>query len=1405
MCKNISIMIKTSLLNELKKDISEKRIGYNRRSIVSWFNSEQSYQKRYKGREILEIIQNAEDANAKNLSFEINKDLQKITITNDGENFSLEGYSSLLYPNISPKPTGVFIGQKGLGFRALINWAKEISIISNGFKITFSEDVSQKLLAELKKEKTELQDISKMQFLSIPIIEESETLSHGVKIEIKYKDNIDFDSQFKTLDEECFFFLSSLNQIITPVSRLKKMIPTDFIIQETTKELPEIYYDQTELKHKNERKIYYNIKLIWNPNKNYTNYPLYCYFKTNVKIGAPILIHATFDLSDDRNSIEKTARNEFLINETCLNIEKLIDKITEIHKDWSAYNLLNHSIRCELDSDFEKISTCFYNCLRNKEIYPCIDGKLRKYSDVVVVNKEIVDFIQALMTKYKDINFSIFNNIVLLNKETENFLTINSEKYYEIFNNLSKKIPTNDIENRCLLISLFYNFANAYCNKKPAIFIDNNLEIIPEDDEVFTATDTQIDTALIPAFCKFRTINSNLIRKLLNENILSKNQIENCINKIYPGNITNIFLICIDWLFNDINESQRKEIYLALFKMYKKYSLEIDIPKEYKVPILCEDGKYYSENVIFNFGFNSNDDILNIIEPFIKRNNSINCIANKEYWTFLKATEVELKNFFQFLKVSDSINYEILDSQAKLFVDSISKEDLVKLAIIDKSFYDFIRTDNSIVNQIKTKNLFSDYVINTKKIKFLNNGLLDKSEIKKISRDENLVNDILKHYGAQDTMETISSDRFNIIIKNLHIWDPDGEFAGRIYDQSFKNEVKIKGETKYFSKDTNSYLSNKQLYYYDNKCLPSSKLQEFPTIDLGRRKGHAQVSKLFNITSIETYKIQITGKPEIDLPLTMLFTNDLKKFYPLILAYRFCSTSTPLSDEMKKRQASALKNINIKICRNLNYSLNNSFEKENLKDFDFINIDGTFYLKIPSDCKTLTDIREHKKYLYDFISEMLLMTFKLTENNSYIKDTAVQTYIFDDLVFSVSRFEDDNERATLREAEDYLDVKNYREEFWKHIWKLKNITEDYDIWEQKQMSKKTYSKLDYTEYSEDMDALFEEDDVNIDKIHFFQEYPYSGSVNFSEYNKIKFRDIYNIQKIDIENYIWLQCCKKKDNQRKYLEKINIIQWNNNIENLFCSYNYIVDNYEKSLWSKLKKEKNFDIDKIKEVVDANIINREEIYSNNCSLFKPEELDIIKQYYEWNSLLYFENTFNDIQTFILENKNKKHEIKENDIKKDNEIQSWKDIDFSTYTDSGKNYSSQTNKGNKKTSYSSKQRSNSDIEKGEMIQQKALKYLQDSNKYLNINDVSEFGRGYDIECIEKATKTLIYIEVKSFEKDYFEMTENEYNTWFHNKNIYKFLLINDNKEEKSFIDGENLQNVFKITPSKYKCKLI
>ena len=1395
------------ILNELKKDLKEKEIGYNRNSIPSRYNTEQNYKKRYKGREILELIQNAEDANASELVFALNKEKQKIIISNNGENFSLNGYRSLLYPNISSKPKGVFIGQKGLGFRALINWAKEISILSNNLKITFSEEISNRLLDSLKKNYPEMKDITNMEFLSIPKIEEIQNYSTGVTIELVYNEKIDFEQQFSTIDQECFFFLKNLKSIKTQSFSINKADLDNIVIKEITEKLPDIYYEKEELENKAKRELSYNIKLVWNPSKNYKDFPLYTYFRTNVKIGSPILIHAGFDLSDDRNNIEITKRNKFLVEEICKLIEKLIEEIIIKTNDWSAYRLLSHQIHCEYGSMFEKIQNCFEYCKKHMPIYPSIDGKMKNNNEIIILDNEVTEFIISLKKQYPNIKYHDFNDVAVPVYDSDIKLSINTSKYYQIFNKLSEKIPADDIASRTRLVKLFHQYANSYCIKKPAIFIDNNKEIIPEDDEVFSYSDLSFDEKLVPSFCKYTTINSNLYRKLINEKILTTDEIESCINTIYPSSYTNIFLILVDYLSEDTNELQKKEIYSNLFKMYKQYENEIEIPSDYLIPILCDDGKYYSENVVFNYGFNANDKILEIIESFIHQNDNIHCLAKKEYWSFLNATDVELKNFFKFIKVFDSIEYESINSDAQLFINSLSKEDIIKLAILDNNFYEFIKLDNELTREIKSRKFFSDYVINTKKINFLNNDLLDKSAIKKCTNDETKINNILKSLGAQDTIETVSPERFNVLIKNLPIWDQDGEFAGTIYDQAFKNEVQIRGQVDYYSKDKAAYVSNKELYYYDNKCLPASKLKEFPTIDLGRRKGHDKVSKYFNIKSIEDYKVKLVGKPSIDINLTNEFINDFKRFYPLILAYRFCSTTNPLGDDMRKEQTNTLKNIDVKICRELIYTFNNTLNKEVLEDFDFINSEGVFYFKIPDECQTIDDIREHKKELYDFISEMLLMTFKLAENNSYIKDTAVQTYIFNDLMFSTSRFEDDNDRTILREAEEYLQIRNPREEFWKHIHKLKNIEEDYEIWEQKQKTKKSFSTLDYTQFNDDMAAIFDEEDVSISIKDFFKDYPYKNAINFSEYNKEQFKNLFNYRvKKDLEKYIWYQCNKKSDNQPKFQERRNAIHWEN-ISYLFNVCNYLIDDFEKELWLKLR-EKNYDKDKISEIINSNNIDFEIIYKNNLNNFTNEEIDIIKQFANINSLMYFENTYDKIKSCLNEYKEKRENNAnklQDTLSQDYSTSEWQDIAFSAIKREQlfeKNDIS--NKHHQRTSFSSIERAKNDIEKGHLIEKIALDYLQNSTKYIDAIDVSDRGLGYDIECIEKATKTLIYIEVKSFEKDFFEITENEYNMWKNNKNIYKFLLIKINTKERILIDGELLETQMIITPNKYKCKL-
>ena len=118
---------------------------------------------------------------------------------------------------------------------------------------------------------------------------------------------------------------------------------------------------------------------------------------------------------------------------------------------------------------------------------------------------------------------------------------------------------------------------------------------------------------------------------------------------------------------------------------------------------------------------------------------------------------------------------------------------------------------------------------------------------------------------------------------------------------------------------------------------------------------------------------------------------------------------------------------------------------------------------------------------------------------------------------------------------------------------------------------------------------------------------------------------------------------------------------------------------------------------------------------------------------------------------------------------------------------------------------ERAKNNIEKGRLIENIAFNYLNNSAKYIDIIDVSDRCLGYDFQCIEKATKSTIYVEVKSFsiDKGYFEITENEYHTWQNNKDRYVFFLL-DTNQKPLWIEGRKIEERMIITPSSYKCKL-
>ena len=175
-------------------------------SIVEHFNNENKNIDEYDGRQLLEMIQNANDecVTSKTKKVLIKLEDTTLLIANNGNPFSLGGVESLMYSDLSPKVMEENkVGQKGLGFRSVLNWSKEIYIASYDLHIKFSKEHANNFLEEILQEKPQIRDIIKrktkkafpVSILRCPYIEEDKSLKKEVDydtvIELTLKDNVE--------------------------------------------------------------------------------------------------------------------------------------------------------------------------------------------------------------------------------------------------------------------------------------------------------------------------------------------------------------------------------------------------------------------------------------------------------------------------------------------------------------------------------------------------------------------------------------------------------------------------------------------------------------------------------------------------------------------------------------------------------------------------------------------------------------------------------------------------------------------------------------------------------------------------------------------------------------------------------------------------------------------------------------------------------------------------------------------------------------------------------------------------------------------------------------------------------------------------------------------------------------
>lgn len=105
-------------------------------NLIGDYHRERAIARDYEGREILELLQNANDQAAElgqlgRILIELSED--GLIVANTGLPFSPDGVISLQTSHVSPKRRRrkQLIGNKGLGFRSILNWSSTPIILSD--------------------------------------------------------------------------------------------------------------------------------------------------------------------------------------------------------------------------------------------------------------------------------------------------------------------------------------------------------------------------------------------------------------------------------------------------------------------------------------------------------------------------------------------------------------------------------------------------------------------------------------------------------------------------------------------------------------------------------------------------------------------------------------------------------------------------------------------------------------------------------------------------------------------------------------------------------------------------------------------------------------------------------------------------------------------------------------------------------------------------------------------------------------------------------------------------------------------------------------------------------------------------------------------------------------------------
>lgn len=485
-------------INSFVEKLKEKRIKIYENDpdlIISDYRNEYKEIKGYHGREILELLQNAVDEMGeiedKKAFIKLKNNI--LTISNNGKFFSEEGIKSLMYSNHSPKyEENDYIGNKGTGFRSILNWAEKIRVYSGDLSIEFSPNYAEKVFNKKFKNREEIKGVVKstdsLPTLVCPKIIDSVKKNYDTLIEIELKNNVtdDVESQLKKIKKNLLVFLENLEHLIIIYGDMKKEFKKNIIDEnkillkefKNSKFLNDEEYlikrNSGTIKVKNdkdeEEDKKWEIAIAYKGDNSIEPENLYSYFETEEYFPIPALVHGTFELGANRNHLLKTDTNKKILEEI---VYLLVDVAKDISKKDVSYDPLNLLIFEK--GDFNNLNNNFdfenylLDIIAESELFPTINKSYIKIDDakfyekplskflnpdifdkclIHTPNEKIIDFVNRIIEE-KNIDYSYNYNYIVKNLDF-NISLEDRANFFVLFWEYYEKNMAND-ENKLFL------------------------------------------------------------------------------------------------------------------------------------------------------------------------------------------------------------------------------------------------------------------------------------------------------------------------------------------------------------------------------------------------------------------------------------------------------------------------------------------------------------------------------------------------------------------------------------------------------------------------------------------------------------------------------------------------------------------------------------------------------------------------------------------------------------------------------------------------------------------------------------------------------------------------------------------------------------------------------------------